>query len=112
MSRFVDGILVGIGIGLIVLAGGIYFVMYFATQLGQENATTSQTGSQWVIVVEHSGTTVTETATVPSVGQYVTHSASASWFLSMFEVVGFIGAMFILIGILPPKNKTPAPSNV
>jgi hypothetical protein len=112
MSRFVDGILVGLGIGLILIAGTMYFLMAGAAAelKAQENETTSQ----WVIVVKHSDTTVTETATVPSLEQYRGCSALPSNLMSMFQFVGFFGALLFLAGVVPPfasKGKTPAPSN-
>lgn len=116
MSRFVDGILVGLGIGLILIAGTMYFLMAGAAAelKAQETETTSQTASEWVIVVKHSDTTVTETATVPSLEQYRGCSALPSNLMSMFQFIGIFGSLFFLAGVVSmfaSKGKTPAPSH-
>jgi hypothetical protein len=114
MSRFVDGILVGLGIGLILAAASMYvLVAVSAAEIANARTeTASQTGSQWVIVVKESDTTVTETGTVPSVGQFVKVPSIEEYtagLVSTLQFIGILGAVFLFFGISTflLERKTP-----
>ena len=122
MSRFVDGILVGLGIGLILMGGTMYLLIVGApTEVGvQENETASQTASEWIIVRKYTHTTVTDTVTMPpSTDQNaVSRWADPNRLIAMLYILGVggavLGALLFLAGVVPPvvsKGKTPAPSN-
>jgi hypothetical protein len=119
LSRFVDGILVGLGIGLILAAGSMYaLVTVSVTEIAKARTeTASQTGSQWVIVVRYSNTTVSGTATVPSLGQFVRVPSIEEYtagLMSTLQIIGFFGVVFLLSGVLTyfveKERKTPTPS--
>jgi hypothetical protein len=117
LSRFVDGILVGLGIALIVVAGAMYILLTTSTaNIEAKTEATSQTGSQWVIVVAQSNTTVTATGTIPSLHVTVPSVQQyATFLMSIFQLVGFFGVVFLLSGILTSiaekERKTPTPSS-
>lgn len=111
ISRFVEGILVGLGIGLILIAGTMYLLIAGGT--AELKAHENDTATEWVIVQKYSNTTVTETATVPSYQQMHSYRALADNLMAMFQFLVFLGAVFVLSGVLssfPLRKKTPAPS--